>query len=257
MNKLILNGKEIGIDFDAILKAKEEGKESFELQSDLIVTTEEERSAWFNNSKKDSIKTALEMEVKKHKKNLGLEFEGKGFDKLFEALTEKNKNEFTKEPSEQLASKEKDLQTLKSTIATLQSEKESVLSEFTRYKNKATIRRELESNLPNNLAFPKEDMILILENRFNPRMEEGKILYSINGEVAKNTTTLDPLGSKEVLTNFFKENQTYLKGASGGAGGTDSDPTKNSGSEGPWRYTIWACRSLSSQSPSGRCPAKK
>ena len=48
------------------------------------------------------------------------------------------------------------------------------------------------------------------------------VVRGLDGEVMKNQTTLDPLQPKDVLKTFFDQNPTYLKGASGGAGGSDS-----------------------------------
>ena len=226
--KIVINGKTIELDKDQITKAMEEENPSIEVTNeDFIIRTKKEQDKFLDNIKGDVAKTALEMEVKKFKNDLDLDFQGKTIENLIEAITEKNKNEFSKEPNEQLQAKEKDIQTLKQTLEGLMSEKETALNQLTEFKNQTTLSRELESNLPDDLAIPKEDMIYLIQKRLNPTFQDGKVVYKKGEEILKDSTTLDPLGTKDVLTNFFSENKHYLKGLEGGKGKGDEG-----GSEG-------------------------
>lgn len=222
--KLKIAGKTVEIDNDELLKAIEEKKDEIELKADdLSIRSKEEEETFINNLKKDTVKTALEMEVKKYRNDLGLEFEGKNMDNLIEALKEKHREEFTKDPNKQLEQLQADLKTVQERNKVLEEEKNGIKSEFEGYKKDRTRTEQITKGLPDNLALPKEDMLLILNSKIKTDVDENGnvVVLDENGQVKKDAN-LQPIPYEKELENFFSENDSYLKAPEGGRGGGDS-----------------------------------
>lgn len=217
MPKIKIGGKEFEITSEDLTK------DVIEIQEKVIIRTEEEDTAFQNNLKQTAKTAGLEIAIKDARTKLGLNFDGKTIDNLIDAVKLKAIEDAKIEPNEQLKAKEKDIETLKTTISTLTNEKESAFNQLKSFKNETIVNNSLLSVIPENVVLPKSDLLLILKNKFNFEADEnGKILVKKDGEVLKNTTTLDPIPPKEIITKFFEENPTYLKGVEGGAGGGDS-----------------------------------
>lgn len=225
-----INGNVISIDNETLKEALESDAKDLTIESDLIVRTKEQENEWFNNAKKGTIDTAFEMKIKELKNSLGLDFEGKTFDNLINSLTEKNKAEFTKEPSKQLEDKDKDIKLLQSNIQALTQEKESIFNEYTTYKNTSYLDNTLGKYMPKNIKNTPEDMAIIIKNRLGFDVNDNQIITKKNGEVLKDDLTLTPLPMDKVMEKFFSENPHYLNGAEGGQGGKDSTQEKAKGS---------------------------
>lgn len=225
MKKVIINGQ--SFELTAEMLEKDEITLSNE---ELIIRTKEEDEKFQNNIKNEAKKAGVEIAVKEARTKLGLEFEGKNIDKLIEAVQNKTLEDAKIEPEEKLKNALKDVDTLKATVQTLTTEKEQAVKGFESFKNDLTIKSVLSKSLPENLAFPQDDMILILKNKMSFDTDEsGNVVVKNNlGEVIKNPTTLEPKPVDEVITSFFDENKAYLKGVEGGAGGSDS---KSSGTK--------------------------
>jgi hypothetical protein len=225
---LVIGGKVVSIDNEVLSKALEDKAEEVQVEFDGKIRTNEEEESFLKNLKKETVKTAMEMEVKKHRNEMGLEFEGKTFDNLFEAITSKNKAEFTKAPSEQLASKEADIKTLQSKISELTSSNESLTGKFTEYKNNISLESTLGKMIPKNSILPREDMITLMKNKINHGFdEEGNLFFKNQQGEALKDDQLNYLGADKVGENFFSNNPSYLKGVDGGSGGADSKGGSN------------------------------
>jgi hypothetical protein len=219
MKKVIINGQS----FDLTEEMLE--KDEITLSSDgLIIRTTEDDEKFQNNIKTEAKKAGVEIAVKEARTKLGLEFEGKNIDKLIEAVQSKTLADAKIEPEEKLKNALKDIESLKAINTTLQTEKESDKKSFESFKNDLTIKSVLQKSLPENLAVPSDDMVLILKNKMTfETLENGSVVVKdSNGEIIKNQNTLDPKPVNEVLSSFFDENKSYLKGTEGGAGGKDS-----------------------------------
>lgn len=219
MKKIILNGQTFELTAEML------EKEEITLSNDeLVIRTKEDDEKFQNNLKNESKKAGVEIAVKEARAKLGLEFEGKNIDKLIEAVQIKVLEDAKIEPEEKLKNALKDIDTLKGTIGTLTNEKDQTVKAFESYKTDLTIKDVLSKSLPDNLSLPKDDMILIIKNRMSFDTDEkgNVIVKDNNGEVIKNTTTLDPKPVNEVITLFFDENKSYLQNTAGGAGGSDS-----------------------------------
>ena len=72
--KLVIGGKTVEVDNETLSKAIEENKEEVEVKAEnLSIRSKEEEETFIKNLKKETVKTALEMEVKKYRNDLGLE----------------------------------------------------------------------------------------------------------------------------------------------------------------------------------------
>lgn len=227
--KIKIGGKTFELTKDQLEKG-----EDVTLLEDAVIRTKDEETTFLNNIKAETSKAAIEIEVKKLRNDLGLDFQGKSIENLVEALTEKHKNEFTKEPSEQLEAKEKDLQTLKAKIQEIEATKKDVENQFNSYRNNLKLEKELGSVLPKDLAIPADDMLMIIKSKLNPTVDGDRVVFKKGEDILKNDTTLDPLDAKTVLGNFFAENKHYLKPVNGGAGGGDDTGTDNAKSLESW-----------------------
>lgn len=228
--KILINGKTVEVDNEVITKAIEDEKESIEVKSDeLSIRSKEEEDKFIENLKKETGKTSLEMAIKEARNDLGLDFQGKTMENLIEALKEKHREEFTKEPSEQVESLSKDLEKLKERNKELENKSEMTAKEFQEYKNNLKRRQAIESNLPDNLAYTKDDMLLIIDNKIKTTVDESgnTLVLDKDGNVKKDSN-LDPITLDKEFENFFSENKQYLKTPEGGRGGGDSSTEVNS-----------------------------
>lgn len=217
-----------------ITKEQLEKGEDVTIDGDFVVRTHEQESAFLNNIKSETSKAAIEIEVKNIRNELGLEFQGKTVKNLVEAITAKNKEEFSKEPTEQLSKALKDVDTLKETVKSLQEDKTKVETDFNSYRNGLKLESELKKHLPKNLLIPEDDALLILKSKLNPVIEGDKVVFKKGDEILKDKTTLDPLPSEKVMADFFAENKHYLKAIEGGKGGTDEPGGSTASSREQW-----------------------
>lgn len=184
--------------------------------------TPEEEQTFVTNLSKTLHKAGEEIAVKQYREQFG--FEGKSVEKLIEAVKTKTLEDAKIEPAEQL---KKITQTLQEKETALQnalktvSEKEN---EFKSYKNNTLLDRQLDSFIPDSTILPKDDIKLILKTRLKFDFDENGNILALDsqGNIIKDPTTANPKPAKDVIENFFKDNQTYLKPIQGGAGGSDS-----------------------------------
>jgi hypothetical protein len=222
MAKILIGGKSFEIADDKLKEAIEKQTE-IAVDDKVVIRTEDEDTAFQNNLKTAERTAALEIAVKKTRETLGLNFEGKTIEKLVDAVKAKTLEEANIEPNEKLKTLQNDIQTLKGTIQTLSTEKENAFSQLKQFKTETIVSNTLSSLIPKNVILPKSDMEIIIKNKFGFDVDEsGNIVVKQGNDILKNPTTLDPLAPKDVISKFFEENPTYLKGAGGGSGDGDS-----------------------------------
>lgn len=220
--KFNLNGKEIEVD-DNVLKSALESNEAVTLTNEtLVLRTKEEDEVYKNNLRSEAKNTGVEIAIKEWRDKLGLEFQGKNMENFTEALKNKVLLDAKIEPEEKLKNAQKDIETLKATIQSVQSEKEKVQNEFVGFKNNFIVQNELSKVLPQNTIIPQDDILTIVKNKFEFAVNDGKIEVRQNGETLKSPTTLEPVPVKDVIDKFFIDNPTYLKPVTGGSGEGDS-----------------------------------
>jgi len=181
------------------------------------------------NQKKSARTEGAEKALRTKADELGLDVQGskRNIDNVFKAFETKiladakiEPEEKLKKINEKLSEKEIALQNALSKI----SEKEK---EFTNFKNQSRLDKKLDSYIPDNTLLPKEDMKVILKNKlvFDVDEDGNDVVLDAMGNILKDETTANPKNPKDVVTNFFKDNQSYLKPVSGGSGGGDDGST--------------------------------
>lgn len=222
--KIVIAGKQFEVSDEQITKAIED-KTELKLDSDVVIREKDEETKFIENTREEARKIGVEIAVKEARTKLGLNFEGKKtLDNLLDAVTAKTLEDAKIEPEQKVKELQKDIETLKGTIGSITGERDSIKTDFHRFKSDSLVNTTIASMIPENTTLPKDDMILLLKNKMQFEVNESNaiIVKGSNGEVMKNTTTLDPLQPKEVIQSFFDSHPVYLKGASGGAGGGDS-----------------------------------
>lgn len=214
--KIKIGGKEFELSEEQLKS------ESVELTFDGTLRTAEEEATFIENHKKEARKEGEELVVKKYRDEYG--FQGRTVEKLIEAVKSKTLEEAKVEPNEKVSKLEKQLEEKNKALELVNSEKEQAISSFNKFKTEGLIDKTLESLLPEKTILPKDDMKLLLKNKFGFNLDEnGKVIVSdASGNVIKNPTTADPKDAKSIVDDFFRENPTYISGVQGGNGGGDS-----------------------------------
>ena len=225
--KIKIAGKVFEIDNETLSKAIEDNTESVSIDSDYIIRTTEENDTFVNNIKDQQIKIGKEIGIKEFKKVAGIEIEGKDYTKVADAFRDRIISESNVSISDKEKKWKTDLETLKGSNSDLlqqvENEKNARVSMEKNYK----ISGMLRDNMPKNLAFPSQDMQLILSNRFEFDIQDGSFVAKdkATGAVMQDNVTLNPTPIDKVLGGFFEQNQMYLKGVDGGTAGSDSNST--------------------------------
>ena len=218
-----INGKVVSIDNEELKQALESNTEEIKIESNFKIRTQEEEDSFLKNVKTETVNTAMEMEVKKWRNEKGLEFEGKTMENLFNAFESHNKIEFTKDPSKQLEGKESDIKILQAKIEALNGQNTTLTNDFTGYKNGIKTDNVFSKMIPKNSVLPMEDMVMLLKSKIPHEFDEnGTLFFKDATGTALKDDNLNYLGGDKIAENFFTSNPSYLTGASGGAGGVDS-----------------------------------
>lgn len=232
--KLNISGKSVEVADEDLKKAIEEKKETFDIKVDsLVVRTTDEDSAYKENVRKEAIATGAEIGRKNLIKSLGIEGDGlhksdetaiEAINKLMNGKVDSALKDAGKDPDKKLQEKEKDIETLRSTIAGLQSKNTELEGSFKSYKKSNIINQAMSSLIPDNVVIPKEDMLQLISGKIKAEVDDNGNIIAIgdDGQPVKDKTTLNPVPLKNVVADFFGKNPQYLKGSSGGGGGGDS-----------------------------------
>jgi len=170
----------------------------------------------------------LEKAIKEARAEEGLDFEGKTVPNLVKSIKAKYQGEASKGSDERVSELETDISKLKSNIGELQeqlTEKDTTIAtiqeEFRNKENMKFINEDILGNIPKKgLPYEKGDAMVIFKSEIeSKRTPEGVIQHFKNGELLKNSTTLDPMSTKEVAAMVFKDR---IKSPEGGTGAGDS-----------------------------------
>lgn len=208
--------------FEVSKEELESNPEEITLEFDGTLRTQEEESTFIENHKKDARKEGLEIAVKQYREEFG--FEGRSLDKLIEAVQNKTLEDAKIEPEEKLKKITATLQEKETALQNALAKVNEKENEFSTFKRGMKLDKFLDGVIPEKTLLPKEDMKLILKTKLNFDFDENDNIIPIgsDGNVLKDPTTANPRNPKEVVELFFKDNQNYLKGVEGGAGGSDS-----------------------------------
>jgi len=223
--KITIAGKVFEVDNEELSKALEDKKESISIESDHIIRTKDENDTFITNLKDAQIKVGKEIGIKEFKKHVGLEVEGKDYGKVAEAFKEKVITESNISIDEKEKKWKTDLQTLKDANTRITGELETEKNSRLGIEKKFKVERHIDKLMPDTLRIPKDDMTLILSNKYDFDIsEDGQFVAKdkMTGKVLQNDATLSPTPFKEVINGFFEKNPDYLTGVEGGNGGGDS-----------------------------------
>ena len=225
--KINISGQTFELSEEQVQAAQESG--TVNIEGDYVIRSSEEDEKYTNNLNV----VAYQIARKNVLKNIGIETNGQhktdegtlnAINTYLEGKVTTALSEANKKPNEKLAEYEKDKETLKATIEALTLEKENALKEFSNYKKSNTIESTLNGLIPDNVAFPKKDMLTVIKSHISADVDEHGNVFAIgrDGQPMKDPRTLDIIPIDDVLKGWFNDNPTYLKGASGGSGGADS-----------------------------------
>lgn len=203
---------------------------------ELVVRTKEEQSTYESNldserkakyddgvevGEKRGVKSAME------KFGINLDEKAKTVDNFAEAFKAKIIEETGKEPSQKIQELQNDNEKLRTNYTALESDFNTFKQDVTLKQQAATIDKAVNEAIPdNNLLIGKDEISLIFKNRFDLNLNEsGNLEIKKDGEVLKNTTTLNPLGVTDVMNDFIKP---YVKVPEGGTGEGDKIGDKKS-----------------------------
>jgi len=215
----VVLGIEKGTLGEAITKEEEVTLEIPQLQR----FTEDELKSRDEAKLSEGNKLGHEMVLKSMKEKLGLEFEGrKDPDKFIEAFKESVLSEAKIEP-------DKKIQELKKDNDALIKNNETLQGEFDQFKQGVQVKerqRDISSDFSKSIK--AETIIshsaIMSEAKaqgYDFDIEEGKTIVKQNGDVMKDTKTMQPISVDSFTSDFVKP---YLKGAEGGRGEGNGTP---------------------------------
>lgn len=186
----------------------------------FVIDTKENFGAREENIKKEARQAGLEIAIKNARNELGLEFEGKkDLTPLLTAYKAKIESEATIEPNEKYDSLKKDFEALQNISKDWETKYNNLDSEYKKKDQQRTINSSLLKAIPENTTISREDVLSLIKSKNDFQIGDNGVEWMKNGEVQKNTNTLNPLGVEEFMKDLVKP---YLKPVEGGAGGDDS-----------------------------------
>jgi hypothetical protein len=231
--KLNINGKTVEVSNEELKAALEAEKESLDLTSDaLVLRSVEEEETFKDNLRKEGLATGTEIGRKEVIKALGIEGEGlhksdesaaKAITSWANSLVESKTADLQKEPTAKIKELTKDIELLRSNLENVNNEKTKLSQTLIETKNGYKKQSVLMSSIPDNTVLPKEDIVTILSNKINLSVDDNGNVFGVgnDGQPIKDQNA-SVIPAKDLINNFFNDNPQYLKGASGGAGGSDS-----------------------------------
>jgi hypothetical protein len=208
-------------DFKAKLSSEKEEELTL---ADLKVFTDSELESRITNERatayNDGKVAQEEMIVKKAKKDLGYEFDGKNFETFLDHHSNQLKTKYSKDSSSRVTELEADMKKLQDNYQTTIQEKESQLGNYKSQLGKISLSNQLLSIMPKDTTIAKEDVITLFNANYEVVEEEGQTFIKKGGQTIKDETTLKPLGLKDVFNNFVTERK-YVSGTPGRGGSTE------------------------------------
>lgn len=232
--KFNINGNEVEIKDEDLTKAIEEKKESFDLKiEDVVIRSTEEEATFKENTEKAAQVVGMEIGRKNLLKGFGIEVDGahKEESKSIEAFTSHITSKVASELESAKIAPDKKVEELQKDKEQLILNNTSLQDQFDNFKKDSVVKDQnqkrintLSGLIPENTINTREDTLTLMNARLNTGFNEKGVMFGIgeDGEPMKNTKTMELLPMKEVVSNFFDNNKSLLKGSSGGANGGDS-----------------------------------
>lgn len=196
--------------------------------SKRIFKSKSDYDTLIENTKRDSGIAAVEIAVKKVRKDMGLEFEGKTMDNLLKSYKSKVEIEAKIDPNKKFDTLQIDFDKRGVIIEALEGKFNTLETSVKQERQVRDIDSKLLSEIPDNTIIPKKDVLAILKtkNKFNIG-ENGFEIIGTDGNPMKNAANMNLLTPKEFMAEAIKP---YLKKVEGGAGDGDGDGTHTEGS---------------------------
>lgn len=148
----------------------------------------------------------IEIEVKRLREELGLDFEGKTVTNLVEAVKTKTLAEAKIDPDKRVESLQKDKDLLQQTIDKLKGDHQNEIAalngKLTEHQLNGQIEAAIKTGFPEGLS--KADVRMMFNNSYEVTTEDGRTVVKRNGEVLKddkqNARTIE-----SVMEDFFAE----------------------------------------------------
>ncbi len=226
------------IDVETLTKAIASEEEEVEVEfPEIHVFTQEELNARDLNSSRKGNHTAIEMAVKEARNKLKEEFgdefdfQGKTIENLVETAIKAGEAKAGVKPSEQLKEKDEIIKKLQKSVSTLEEEKDAVLQDKEKFQFNYKVDSTLIKKVPNveNATFTPDEYISLWKRDKEIVTADGVITYKINGEIARDPKTQNPISIETDFENFLNEKgvtQTDRRGR----GDDDKKPPSNTGS---------------------------
>jgi len=233
--KIKIGDREFDIEDDQIKDEDGNLKGEVSLPSDgLVIRTSEEDNTFRDNIRQEGTAIGAEVGRKEVLKAILGEDQVNGQHKSDSASIEAIKGwgtsladaklkEANVEPDKKITELEADKQILQGTINDLQAKNTEVQGQFDTFKRNIAIDNAIMSNLPDNLAFPKDGILTIIKQKqqFDVDASGNVIGLGADGQPLKDANA-STLGIGAVVNDFFNQdgNGAYLKQTTGGHGGS-------------------------------------
>lgn len=230
MKKVFFKVGDVKIQFDLStlnMDELQEGQE-IELPSDGIIA---KNKIDFDSEVKQKINTGIEamseIKVKDFKKAFGLEFEGKTFEALTEALQSKIDAiaaDGKKGTDERISVLQQQLDNVIKEKQSFENDLKNERDNFGKFKFDTVKNNEVLKTLRSldNLAIPEEQLSLLINNGVNFVEYEGKIVRAkSDGSPEVNPSTNRPFTISDHVNDYIEKNKWVVSGQQGGRGGKD------------------------------------
>jgi hypothetical protein len=202
------------IDVETLTKAIASETEEVEVEFPEVHTfTQEELNTRDLNSSRKGNHTAVEMAVKEARNKLveqyGEEanFQGKTMDNLLETALKVGEKKAGVKPNDQLIEKDKVIAALQKTNQQLESERDLALQDKDKFQFNYEVDSTLIKKVPNveNATFSPDEYIALWKRDKEIVTVDGIKTFKINGEVARDTKTQNPISIESDFENFLTQ----------------------------------------------------
>lgn len=196
--------------------------------SERIFKSKSDFETLIENTKRDSGTAAVEIAVKKARKDMGLEFEGKTVENLLKYYKTQVETEAKIDPNKKFDTLKIDFDKRGLLLEESQEKFTTLESSVKQERQVREIDGRLLSEIPDNIIIPKKDVLAILKatKKFNIG-EDGLEIIGTDGKPMKNESNMNLMTPKEFMVEFIKP---YIKPVEGGAGGGSGSGAPAAGS---------------------------
>ena len=176
-------------------------------------------------SAKTGAKTIVEMEVKKYRNDLGLDFEGKTIENLVNAVKEKTLKEAKIPANQKVEELQSSLEKLQNQYQTEITEKQTLIEQLNGTIKSEKVNNTLLGSIPKDLkGVNQKQALTLLKTEYEFDIEDGNVIVKQGGQILKDKFE-KTLSYTDVINNYVVNNN-WLDGS--GRGG-DSDKNLKGG----------------------------